>query len=203
MENDGKMCDEVNKCEPKLILNGSYDTPIKVNIEHRFPEGSPCITLRVLPSGEHVTVAQPVMPPQNTYPLTCEPLFNSHGSHSSPSNSSENCLSIGDDVSFRTVTPQPDCQSFNPPPTDISPMAPPTHAASPSDQLSQIASPSPINKILPPPPSYRPFSATGLSHRRWNPFRKKIWNHGRYLCSVKAKPGSIQTWSFKHFCETR
>ena len=31
MENDGKMCDEVNKCEPKLILNGSYDTPIKVS----------------------------------------------------------------------------------------------------------------------------------------------------------------------------
>jgi hypothetical protein len=31
MENDGKMCDEVNKGEPKLILNGSYDTPIKVS----------------------------------------------------------------------------------------------------------------------------------------------------------------------------
>ena len=30
MENDGKMCDEVNKGDPKLILNGSYGTPIKV-----------------------------------------------------------------------------------------------------------------------------------------------------------------------------
>ena len=30
MENDGKMCDEVNKGDSKFILNGSYDTPIKV-----------------------------------------------------------------------------------------------------------------------------------------------------------------------------
>ena len=140
----------------------------QVNIEHRFPEGSPCITLRVLPGGEHVTVAQPVMPPQNTYPLPSEPLFNKHGSHSSqsPSNSSENCLSIGDDVSFRTVTPQPDCQSFNPPPKDDSPLATPISAPSNSDRLSHVVSPSPISDNLPPPPACRPFSASGLSHRR-------------------------------------
>ena len=136
----------------------------QVNIEHRFPDSSPCLTLRVLPGGEHVTVPKPVMPPQNSQPV--EPLFNPHGSQNSPSNSSEKCQSIGDDVSFRTVTPQPDCQSFNPPPEEVSPLASPTSVASPSDQLSQIASPSPINEILPPPPAYRPFSSSGLSHRR-------------------------------------
>ena len=36
MENDGKMCDEVNKGDPKLILNGSYDTPIKVSNDDKF-----------------------------------------------------------------------------------------------------------------------------------------------------------------------
>ena len=36
MENDGKMCDEVNKGDSKLILNGSYDTPIKVSEANKF-----------------------------------------------------------------------------------------------------------------------------------------------------------------------
>jgi len=196
MENDGKMCDEVNKGDPKLILNGSYDTPIKVNIEHRFPEGSPCITLRVLPSGEHVNAAPPVMPPNNSFPLQREHLFNSH---SSPSNNSENCLSIGDDVSFRTVTPQPDCQSFKPPPTNISPMASPASAVTPTDQMSQNPSPSPVNEVLPPPPSYRPFSASGLSHRRWNPFRKKSGIMGVIYAQSKrnrvvSKHGRLNTF---------
>ena len=36
MEQDGKMCDDVNKVESKLILNGSYDAPIKVNYSFDF-----------------------------------------------------------------------------------------------------------------------------------------------------------------------
>jgi len=201
MENDGKMCDEVNKGDSKFILNGSYDTPIKVNIEHRFPEGSPCITLRVLPGGEHVTVAQPVMPPQNIFPLPSEPLFTKHGSESSesPSKCSEKCLSIGDDVSFRTVTPQPDCQSFSQPPKDNSPLATPSIAASNSDRLSHVVIPSPISDSLPPPPAYRPFSASGLSHRRWNPFRKKSGIMGVIYAQSKrnrvvSKHGRLNTF---------
>ena len=67
MEHDGEMCDEVNKGDPKLILNGSYDTPIKVSERNKFETATQAlfvscfqpVDLRYLPNTMNKQTGQP------------------------------------------------------------------------------------------------------------------------------------------------